>query len=187
MGDVPRPPEATPLRRVLEQVTMWVVLVATIGAAAWVSAGVNALGSPQTFDGITIQLPKRWVPTADQDGETVIELRERGDPTLARTLTIRRASLSLRSLFRAAPKRTEQVTLAGGVVAKISVVANRVASDPRVGTVSELEVVTVFTPPGGNALAISIQQISFKERVDAEQNVALMKRILETVEFTGAS
>src|SRR5688572_20646790 len=187
MGNVPRPPDTTPLRRILEQVIMWIVLAGTVGAAAWVSGGVNELGPPQAFGGITIQLPERWIPTADHDGEEVIELRERGEPMLARTLTVRRASLSLRSLFRSAPKRTEQVTLAGGVVAKISVVANTVATDPRAGTVKEVEVIAVFTPPGGDALAVSLRQISFAERRDAARNVALTKRILETVKFAGPS
>jgi hypothetical protein len=188
MGDVPRPPEATPLRRILEQVVMWLVLAATVGAAAWVSTEVNELGAPQAFDGITIQLPKRWLPTADHDGETFIELRERGEPTTARMLSVRRMSFSLRSLFRSAPARTEQVTLADGVVAKVSVVVNPLEQARRRGGPSwkELEVLAVFTTPGGEPLLIAIEQLSANDKSDANRNVELMKRVLATVRFTGA-
>ena len=187
MGDMPRPPEATPLRRILEQVIMWLVLAATVGAAAWVDTELRELGAPITFDGITLQPPKRWNPTDEHDGENVLELRERGESDLARTLTVRRPSLSIRSIFRGAPKRSEQVTLADGVVAKISVVETRVAADPEVGTVSQLEVVAVFTPPAGDALAMTLSQYSVSPRSDTARNEELMKRILETVRFVGPS
>jgi hypothetical protein len=184
---MPRPPEATPLRRVLEQVIMWVVLAATVGAAAWVSGEVNELGPPQTFDGITLQLPKRWLPTPDHDGETIIELRERGEPALARLLTLRRLSFSLRSLFRSPPRITEQVTLADGVVAKVSVVVNPLEQGRGRGVSwKELEVLAVFTPPGGEPLVIAVEQLSASDKSDAKRNVELMNRILATVRFVPA-
>lgn len=166
---------------------MWLVLAATVGAAAWVDTELREFGAPITFDGITLQPPKRWKPTEEHDGENVIELRERGETTFARTLTVRRPSLSIRAIFRGPPKRSEQVTLADGVVAKVSVIETRVAADPEVGTVSQLEVVGVFTPPAGDPLAMTMSQYSFSPRSDADRNVDLMKRILETVRFVGPS
>ena len=182
---MPRPPEDTRFRRVLKQTIMWVVLAGTTAAAALLDAPSNQLGAAVRYDGITLRLPKNLIPTSEHDGEEVIELRERGGhPAVVRTVTLRRVAFSLRSIFRAPPTRTEQFTLADGVAAKISVVSSHLGSDPETGeSLKELEVLAVFTPPGGEPLVIGIKQLTFSERSDAKRNVSLLKQILETVRF----
>ena len=164
---------------------MWIVLAGTVGAAALVDRQANKLARAVRFDGITLQLPGNLVPTRDHDGEEVIELRERGgNAYVARTFTVRRVAFSLRSLFRGAPTRTEQFKLADDVAAKISFVSNPVASDPETGeSLKELEVLAVFTPPGGEPLVIGIKQYTFSERADGQRNGRLLKQILQTVRF----
>ena len=164
---------------------MWLVLAGTIGAAALVDVRASKLGERVPFDGITLQLPRNLVPTSEHDGEEVLQMRERGgNAFVARTLTVRRVAFSLRSLLRAPPTRTEQFTLADGVAAKISVVSSQVASDPETGgPVKELEVLGVFTPPGGEPLVIGIRQLTFSERADAQRNVRMLKQILQSVRF----
>jgi hypothetical protein len=182
---MPRTPDETTIRRALKQTIMWVVLAGTVGAAALVDRQASKLGPPLRFDGITLQLPRDLAPTRDHDGERLVELRERGGhPYVVRTFTVRRVAFSIRSLFRGAPVRTEQFTLADDVAAKISVVANHVASDPETGeSLKELEVLAVFTPPDGEPLLIGIKQLTFGERSEGQRNVRLLKRILQTVRF----
>ena len=182
---MPRSPEDTAIRRAIKQTIMWVVLAATVGAAALVDRQAGKLGARVRFDGITLQLPRNLVATRDHDGEAVIELREGGgNAYVTRTFTVRRVAFSIRSLFRGAPTRTEQFKLADDVAAKISVVSNHVASDPETGeSLKELEVLAVFTPPGGEPLVIGIKQFTFSERSDGQRNVKLLRQILGTVRF----
>jgi len=187
---MPRTNEITPLRRFLQQAIMWIVLAATIGAATLVSANVNKLGEPRKFGELSLRLPQSWEEEGDDDDSAAIVLTERGDSPFSRALAVRydAPSFALDLLFGSTWRRVrqEKVELQDGAAADVMVRKRSLEREYGRG-VSELEVLAVVQPPGkGRPVIISIKQLSYGgSQRDAEMNMKLMKRILETVRFGG--
>jgi hypothetical protein len=182
---MPRSTETPKWRRLAEQVIMWLVLAGTVGMAALINVDVGRLGSPQSIDGVTLRLP-RWRPT-ENHGPGVIELQETGQEILARTITVRPLTLDkgLAAVLSPGAAPLEQVDLAEGGAARISVIRRSLERQFNIRGLSEIELLAVVTPPSGRPLMISLKGISFADGGDVDVNLRLMRRILESIRFTG--
>jgi hypothetical protein len=181
---MPRP-QTTRFRRLAQQTIMWLVLAATMGVAAVVDLRLNRLGKPVTLGEMTLRLPSGWIET-DEDGE--ILLRERGDEAVARTLSVRYESprISLSEIFSGVPRVLKEQTmiLEDGTKAQIRVMRRDIARDPFSGfAYYDLTTLALVPTPSKKRVLITVRQISFGGKSDVETNLALLKRVLETVTF----
>lgn len=182
---MPRATHQARWRRIAEQTIMWVILAATVGLAAVVDVRLNRLGEVQQIGEVSLRLPRGWQPIAE-DSAAVIRLRERGDDSFVRTLTVRYDSggFSLRDLLRERPaNRTgESIRLKDGTDAQLRI-SRRALETQRGVSVYDLEIEAVVPTPSGRRLLIALQQLSLGGESDVSMNVSLLRRILETVRF----
>lgn len=182
------PREPGSVRRISEQVIMWLILGGTVGAAAFVDQRINRLGGLQRIGNVTLRLPATWKPTPDH-GPSRVELREQGDEHFSRVITVafEDSSFSLEDWISAGPgdgQEGETVRLSGGRTARVEVARRSLESVYRVKGIGELEVTAIVSTPGGRNLLITIGQLSLGGRGDVETNQKLMRRILATLRFT---
>lgn len=163
---------------------MWVILAGTVGMAAVVNSQLNRLGDPVTIDGVTLRLPSGW-EAVDDDPET-IELRERGESSLVRQLTVGYGTpaFSLSELFSGGRGRAREqsVELSDGRTASLRIMRRELARDPR-GIIYELDVSASVPTPAGKKLIISITQVSIDVKSDGKVNEMLMRKILDSVRY----
>ncbi len=99
---MPRPVEESRVRRFMMQSIMWVVLGATVGAAALVDRAKQRalhfeLGEPMQLEGFSIRLPQDWV--ASDEFEATPDTIIRKDPNFGDFLAIATRPRSLTEFF----------------------------------------------------------------------------------------
>lgn len=182
---MPRENESTPFRRVMSQTIMWLILGATVGAAALVNQSKQRamsapLGDPEQLRGITVRLPSHWENLDEEaEGDQLI----RHDPPFARYLVVTYRQLGITDMFRLATDPPEEGMAFveeidfGGQPARL--MQQRGSPEP----VKELTVSRRL--PQAREVSISLIVRDTGRRSDISREVELIKRVAASVEIRG--
>jgi hypothetical protein len=182
---MPRENESTPFRRVMSQTIMWLILGATVGAAALVNQSKQRamsapLGDPEQLRGISIRLPSHWENLdEDADGDQFI----RRDPDFLRYLVVSYRQLGITDMFRLGAEPPE----AGmGFVEEIDLGGQPARLMQQRGSAEPVRELTVSRRlPQAREVSISLIVRDTGRRSDISREVELIKRVAASVEIRG--
>lgn len=181
---MPRDDQPTPLRRFMMQGIMWLILGATIGAAALVDhlkeAGLHpSLAERVELNGVTFNLPSGWT---NLDHEVENDQIMRGDPRLGDLVLVSVRQMGFDEVFGqtqrapgARPVFLDEIPL-GEFTGRL--VFDRV----KISGVDDVPALVVSGRiPQARSLEIAVMAPSARDREDVNREIDLIKRIAESV------
>lgn len=172
----------TPLRRLMMQSIMWLILGGTVGVAAVVShykrqSLVPPLSEPQQIEGIRVKLPTGWGdPDGESDERTLVRVQPQFGDTLVIAVTDQPRSNPVVVEAESRSTRVKEIDL-GGEPANLIIIRH-----PLPGGHNVLELNVSRNVPRNRRVTLRLVVPGARTTAELAPEIALIQRIAASVE-----